>query len=122
ELISEAEVRAARPDLGVLAELPVRGLIISAAAEERTNADFVSRFFAPASGIPEDYVTGSAHCALAPYWFRWFGRDELVGYQASPRGGFVHVARRSGDRVALTGTAITVAEGTLTRIATESTD
>lgn len=121
ELISEADLRAATPDLDALAALPVRGLIISAAADAGTDADFVSRFFAPASGIPEDAVTGSAHCALAPYWFRWFGRDELVGYQASERGGYVRVARRGDDRIALTGKAITICEGTLTRTATRTT-
>lgn len=115
ELVSETDLRAATPDLDALAALPVRGLILSAAADAGTEADFVSRFFAPASGIAEDAVTGSAHCALAPYWFRWFGREELVGFQASDRGGYIRVARRGEDRVALTGKAITICEGTLTR-------
>lgn len=121
ELISETEVRAATPDLDALATLPVRGLILSAAADADSEADFVSRFFAPASGIPEDAVTGSAHCALAPYWFRWFGRDELVGFQASTRGGYVRVARRGTDRVALSGRAITICEGTLAPPAARTT-
>lgn len=115
ELASEDHVRSARPDLDALAGLPVRGLIITAAADEATDADFVSRFFAPSAGIAEDAVTGSAHCALAPYWFRRFGRDELVAYQASTRGGYLRVARRGDDRIALTGTACIIAEGTLGR-------
>ena len=74
--------------------------------------DFVSRFFAPASGIPEDPVTGSAHTSLAPYWAERLGRDELVGYQASARGGVVQVVP-SGDRVYLKGQAVTVLDGEL---------
>ena len=74
--------------------------------------DFVSRFFAPGSGIPEDPVTGSAHTALTPYWSERLGRDDLVGYQASARGGVVRVSS-SGDRVYLKGRAITVLDGEL---------
>ena len=74
--------------------------------------DFVSRFFAPGSGIPEDPVTGSAHTALAPYWAERLGRDDLVGYQASPRGGVVRVTS-AGDRVYLKGQGITVLDGEL---------
>ncbi len=74
--------------------------------------DFVSRFFAPAIGIAEDPVTGSAHTALAPYWRASIGRDRMTGYQASPRGGMVR-AEIAGDRVRLTGRAVTVLDGTL---------
>jgi predicted PhzF superfamily epimerase YddE/YHI9 len=70
-------------------------------------ADFVSRFFAPAVGVPEDPVTGSAHCCLSPYWTERLGRETLTGYQASARGGIVRV-RLVGDRVILGGQAVTV--------------
>ncbi|WP_020666944.1 PhzF family phenazine biosynthesis protein [Amycolatopsis nigrescens] len=110
ELGTEEELRAAAPDLAALAALPVRGLILTAPGRE---ADFVSRFFAPVSGIPEDSVTGSAHCALAPYWFDRLGRTELTGYQASARGGYVRVTVAGPGRIGLTGRARTVVEGTL---------
>ena len=74
--------------------------------------DFVSRFFAPGYGIPEDPVTGSAHTALAPYWSDRLGRASLTGLQASARTGLVHTAVH-GDRVHLTGHAVTVLDGTL---------
>jgi predicted PhzF superfamily epimerase YddE/YHI9 len=74
--------------------------------------DFVSRFFAPGSGIDEDPVTGSAHCALGPFWSARLGQRELTGYQASPRGGVVKV-RVAGDRVGLAGQAVTVLRGEL---------
>ena len=72
----------------------------------------MSRFFGPAAGIDEDPVTGSAHCALAPYWHRRLGRDEMMGFQASARGGEVRV-RPSGERVLLAGKAVTVLRGEL---------
>ena len=74
--------------------------------------DFVSRFFAPAAGIPEDPVTGSAHTALAPYWSQRLGRDNLTGLQASARTGLIRTTVH-GDRVHLTGHAVTVLDGTL---------
>jgi PhzF family phenazine biosynthesis protein len=74
--------------------------------------DFISRFFAPAFGIDEDPVTGSAHCALGPYWGAKLGKDEIVGYQASPRGGTIAIKLR-GDRVALVGRAVTILRGTI---------
>jgi predicted PhzF superfamily epimerase YddE/YHI9 len=111
EVDGEAAVRALAPDLGVLARLPVRGVIVTGRAES-AGQDFVSRFFAPAAGVPEDPVTGSAHCALTPYWAAKLGRSELVGYQASPRGGIVRV-RITGDRVQLGGHAVTVMRGEL---------
>ncbi|MEP6571885.1 MAG: PhzF family phenazine biosynthesis protein [Gemmatimonadota bacterium] len=107
ELESEAAVRSLKPDLGSIAQLPVRGVIVTARAEQGSDVDFVSRFFAPAVGVPEDPVTGSAHCCLSPYWTGKLGRDSLTGYQASPRGGIVRV-RLAGDRVMLGGQAVTV--------------
>ena len=108
---SEAILRGLAPDLGLLARLPVRGVIVTARSSG-AEQDFVSRFFAPAAGVPEDPVTGSAHCALAPYWGAKLGRSELLGYQASARGGFVRV-RLAGDRVLLGGHAVTVMRGEL---------
>ena len=86
-------------------------MIVTAASDER-DVDFVSRFFGPQSGVAEDPVTGSAHCALAPYWAARLGRNPLVGYQASARGGTVRV-RMAGARVELTGGAVTVLRGEL---------
>ena len=89
----------------------VRGVIVTSRAVTQ-GYDFVSRFFAPGSGIPEDPVTGSAHCALGPYWSERLGKTEFVAYQASARGGVVRV-RVVGDRVKLGGQAVTVLRGTL---------
>ncbi len=111
-LPAEADVRALAPDMSRLAQLDTRGVIVTAAAAT-DGYDFVSRFFAPAFGVPEDPVTGSAHCCLGPFWQQRLGRDELVGYQASARGGVVHV-RLAGDRVLLGGQAVTVMRGELT--------
>jgi PhzF family phenazine biosynthesis protein len=107
-------VRSLEPDFTALGRIPARGVIVTAAAEERADVghDFVSRFFAPSVGIDEDPVTGSAHCALAPYWSEKLGRAELVGWQASARGGIVRT-RVDGDRVALGGRAVTVWKGEL---------
>ena len=109
---TEDEVTGLRPDPGQLVSATIRGVIVTAPAA-RAGADFVSRFFAPAVGIPEDPVTGSAHCTLAPYWCERLGRTELTGFQASPRGGTVRV-RVAGDRVMLSGQALTVLAGELT--------
>lgn len=107
----ESCVRGLRPDLAALAALPVRGVIVTAAAVPGGGGfDFVSRFFAPGVGVPEDPVTGSAHCALAPYWGAILGRTEMRGWQASARGGEVRVVWR-GDRVELAGQAVTVSAG-----------
>jgi len=113
---SAAEVRSAQPDLAALRRLPVRGLIITAPGPAGTGpdgagaADFVSRFFAPATGIDEDAVTGSAHCALAPYWIGRLGRQPLLGHQLSARGGVLQVAL-DGDSVLLAGPALVLSEG-----------
>ncbi len=109
ELDDERTVISLNPDLRLLAKLPVRGVIVTAASAA-PGRDFISRFFAPAAGVPEDPVTGSAHCALAPFWSERLGRTELVGYQASTRGGIVRV-RLAGDRVFLGGHAVTVVRG-----------
>ncbi len=106
ELPSEQVVRELEPDFIVVEHAAARGIIVTARAST-DDYDFVSRFFAPQSGVAEDPVTGSSHCCLAPYWARRLGRDELVGYQASPRGGTVRV-RLEGSRVILGGQAVTV--------------
>jgi predicted PhzF superfamily epimerase YddE/YHI9 len=116
ELASEAVVRGLRPDLPGIGRLVQRGVVVTARAESAdAGYDFVSRFFAPAVGIPEDPVTGSAHTALGPYWSGRLGRDNLTGLQASARTGLVRTTVR-GDRVDLTGRAITVVDGTLHHI------
>ncbi|MFF7212778.1 PhzF family phenazine biosynthesis protein [Streptomyces sp. NPDC008238] len=115
ELVDEKTVRALAPDITAVAALPSkRGLIVTAAAESpaTTGYDFVSRGFFPAVGIDEDPVTGSAHTALAPFWSRRLGRDELTGLQASARSGLVRTVL-SGDRVRLSGRAVTVIDGEL---------
>ncbi|WP_329520154.1 PhzF family phenazine biosynthesis protein [Spirillospora sp. NBC_01491] len=115
EVAGEAAVRDLAPDIAALGRIEARGIIVTAAAAPGEAHDFVSRFFAAGVllGDGEDPVTGSAHCALAPFWSERFGRDALVGYQASARGGYVRTALR-GDRVILSGTAVIVLDGTLT--------
>jgi|SRR5579884_4100458 PhzF family phenazine biosynthesis protein len=110
ELQDEKTLRAIQPNHALLRQMPVRGVIVTARGSGVY--DFVSRFFAPGSGIDEDPVTGSAHCALAPYWAARLGKTEMTGYQASPRGGVVRV-RVEGDRVQLGGQAVTVLRGDL---------
>ncbi|MGW3353457.1 PhzF family phenazine biosynthesis protein [Nonomuraea rubra] len=109
ELESEETVSGLTPDIAALNTVDARGIIVTAPGSE---TDFVSRFFAPRVGVPEDPVTGSAHCALAPYWSARFGRPSLVGAQLSARGGLVHVTH-AGDRVHLAGRAVTMMSGTL---------
>jgi PhzF family phenazine biosynthesis protein len=112
EVASEDIVRGLDPDHAKLRKIAVRGVIVTSRAASTTAADFVSRFFAPGSGVDEDPVTGSAHCCLAPYWAAKLGKQELTGFQASQRGGYVRV-RVSGDRVKLGGKAVTVVRGVL---------
>jgi predicted PhzF superfamily epimerase YddE/YHI9 len=143
EVADEAVVRALAPDLGRLAAVETRGVIVTApaasgdagsaasgdaapaasgdagsaasgdaASAASGDADFVSRFFAPRAGIPEDFVTGSAHCGLGPYWSARLGRIALVGRQLSARGGLVRV-EVAGDRVRLSGRAVTLGTFTL---------
>ena len=111
ELETASKVRSLNPDFERLRRLPARGVIVTARSDDE-QFDFVSRFFAPAAGVNEDPVTGSAHCALAPYWSDRFKRQELVGYQASARGGIVRV-RVAGERVLMRGKAVTVLRGEL---------
>jgi len=111
ELESEAAVRALRPDFNLMRAQVSKGLIVTARAAA-AGLDFVSRYFATWAGIDEDPVTGGAHCALAPFWAARLGRAELLGYQASARGGYVRV-KLQGDRVVLGGQAVTVARGSL---------
>jgi PhzF family phenazine biosynthesis protein len=106
EVDSEETVRALSPDHSTLRKIPVRGVIVTARSTGG-EFDFVSRFFAPGSGIDEDPVTGSAHVALGPYWAGRLGKNELVAFQASARGGVVRV-KLQGDRVLLGGQAVTV--------------
>ncbi len=111
EVDREETVRSLSPSFAKLKEHRVRGVAVTARSEG-SDFDFISRFFAPGAGIDEDPVTGSAHCALAPYWAGKLSRDEVVGYQASARGGIVHCCV-AGDRVRLGGEAITVIRGEL---------
>jgi PhzF family phenazine biosynthesis protein len=105
------EVRRLEPDFGLVARIKARGVIVTARSDT-PDVDFVSRFFAPQSGVAEDPVTGSAHCCLAPYWRAQLGKDEMIGRQVSKRGGLVSV-RCVGNRVILGGRAVTVVEGVL---------
>jgi PhzF family phenazine biosynthesis protein len=111
EIDSEEKLRLLAPDHSTLRKLPVRGIIVTARAATH-GFDFVSRFFAPGSGIDEDPVTGSAHTALGPYWATLLGKSEFTAFQASARGGVVRV-RVAGDRVLLGGQAVTVMTGEL---------
>ena len=111
EVGTEDEVREVAPDFGLLAKVPCRGVMVTSLASTG-RFDFVSRFFAPGTGVNEDPVTGSAHCTLGPYWQSRLGKSEFVAYQASRRGGEVRV-RVDGDRVLLGGQAVTVLRGTL---------
>ena len=111
EVESEEDLRALHPDFGLLETVEARGVIVTSRAAAR-EFDFVSRFFAPQSGVNEDPVTGSAHCCLGPFWKDRLGKSEFVAYQASERGGVVRV-RLDGDRVLLGGQAVTVLRGEL---------
>ncbi|MFZ5653733.1 MAG: PhzF family phenazine biosynthesis protein [Pseudomonadota bacterium] len=110
-LADAGQVRELAPDLDALAALDANGVIATAAGDP-PEYDFISRFFAPRLGIPEDPVTGAAHCALAPYWCERLGRTRLTGFQASRRGGVVGV-ELAGERVRLSGPAVTVHSGVL---------
>ncbi|MGE0377198.1 MAG: PhzF family phenazine biosynthesis protein [Planctomycetaceae bacterium] len=110
-LDAESAVRAVRPDFRRLSSVETRGVIVTAPSDDE-RFDFVSRFFAPALGIDEDPVCGSAHCSLGPFWVERLGKSHLTGFQASTRGGIIHV-RPNGDRVILGGQAVTVLRGEL---------
>lgn len=111
EVGSEREVRELKPDFEKLKSLPAHAIIVTSVADT-DGYDFVSRCFAPNVGIDEDPVTGSAHCCLGPFWSERFGKDELVAYQASERGGTLRT-RVEGDRVFLGGRAVTILRGVL---------
>jgi len=113
ELSSEQEVEALQPDFGALKNSAARVVIVTSRANEK-EYDFVSRFFAPAIGIDEDPVTGSAHCYLAPYWETRLGKRRMLGRQVSPRGGWVGCEHR-GERVMLWGEAVTVFQAELAK-------
>ena len=114
---SEDVVRGLQPDMGRLAELqlsngsPVRGTMVTSLTKD-PNLDFVSRYFAPAAGVNEDPVTGSAHCCLGPYWASELGKTELTAFQASKRGGIVHIVVGE-ERVTIGGFAVTTLRGHL---------
>jgi PhzF family phenazine biosynthesis protein len=112
EVATEAEVRQLQPDYAMLRRVRARGVIVTSRASMQ-GYDFVSRFFAPQSGVDEDPVTGSAHSALAHHWATRLGRTSMMAYQASARGGSVRVTL-DGDRVQLGGQAVTVLRGELT--------
>lgn len=111
ELPSEDYVRSLQPDFGMMRLLPAQGVIVTAPAAT-AEIDFVSRYFAPAVGINEDPVTGSAHCALAPYWHTKLGKTTFRAQQVSARGGFLKV-QLQGDRVLISGQAVTIFQGRL---------
>lgn len=111
EFDSAEIVRKMTPNFSLLNDVTGRGFIVTSPSD-MDHYDFISRFFAPAAGVNEDPVTGSAHCCLGPYWAKKLGKDELIGYQASKRGGVVKV-RVGDERVYLCGQAITVMRATL---------
>jgi predicted PhzF superfamily epimerase YddE/YHI9 len=111
ELGDQEAVLAVAPDFRALGRIDARGIAVTARAASHEH-DFVSRFFAPAYGIDEDPVTGSAHCCLGPYWAAKLGKEEVTGRQASARGGTVRVTPRGG-RVILSGQAVRVMKGEL---------
>lgn len=112
ELDSADALRELVPDLRTLAELPGRGVIVTARGDE-PGIDYVCRVFGPKAGIPEDPVTGSAQCALGPYWAPKLGKTDLHGYQASRRGGHLYVSMENADRVLISGRAVTTSAGEL---------
>jgi PhzF family phenazine biosynthesis protein len=112
EVENEEILLSLNPDYRTIRQIPVRGIIVTCRAGEDKDYDFASRFFAPAAGVDEDPVTGSAHCCLAPYWAEKLGRSSLTGFQASARGGMVKMTL-VGNRVLLGGQAVTVMEGKL---------
>jgi len=111
QLESEEEVLSLQPDFSALAKIKARGVMVTTESDQ-SEYDFISRFFAPASGINEDPVTGSAHCSLAPFWAQRLGKKDLRAFQASRRGGELSV-KLQGERVLLAGKAITVFGGEL---------
>ncbi|WP_416669257.1 PhzF family phenazine biosynthesis protein [Egbenema bharatensis] len=113
EVKSEDIVRQIQPDFHLMSQLPVANTIVTSIANPDSEFDFISRFFAPGLGIPEDPVTGAAHCQLAPYWRDRLKKDAFLAYQASPRGGVLKVQYDGCGRVYLSGQAVTVLKGQL---------
>jgi PhzF family phenazine biosynthesis protein len=111
ELSTPKILRSLHPDFAAIARLPYRGLVVTSISDD-SHYDFISRFFAPAVGINEDPVTGSAHCALAPYWSAKFNKTDMLAHQSSPRGGTMRV-QLQGPRVKLAGQAVTIYDATL---------
>ncbi|MBU2703732.1 PhzF family phenazine biosynthesis protein [Sporomusaceae bacterium BoRhaA] len=111
EVASEDEVKKVVPNFVQLLQVSCRGVIVTALSYS-DEYDFISRFFAPAVGVNEDPVTGSAHCRLTPYWQAKLGKNEFTAYQASKRGGFLKLAMK-GDRVCISGKAVTILKGEL---------
>ncbi len=111
EVSSDIVLQHLKPNMSLLKEIETRGIIVTAKSSS-PKYDFISRFFAPAAGIDEDPVTGSAHCCLAPYWAKKLEKNEFNAYQASERGGELHV-KLDGDRVYLSGKAVTILDGRL---------
>jgi PhzF family phenazine biosynthesis protein len=109
-LDSETTVKAVQPDFFALERVACRGIIITARGDR---SDFVSRFFAPRVGIPEDPVTGSAHCVLTPYWAGVLHKNDLHAFQVSKRGGELF-CKHAGERVKISGRAVLYMEGTIT--------
>ena len=109
-LSSEDFVREVSPDFNALEQIACRGIIITARGDR---SDFVSRFFAPGLGVPEDPVTGSAHCVLIPYWAEVLGKNDLHAFQVSKRGGELF-CNQAGERVTISGKAVLYLEGTIT--------
>jgi predicted PhzF superfamily epimerase YddE/YHI9 len=112
EVATEEEVQDLKPDFSALSTIPMRGVIVTSSSK-CGDYDFVSRFFAPSVGVPEDPVTGSAHCCLYPFWQKRMQKTEFLAYQASARGGFLRVKAGDKGRVIIGGQAITVWNGTL---------
>ncbi len=112
EIQSEQALKGLQPDFAEVAKLPVHGIIATAEADSE-EIDFVSRYFAPAVGINEDPVTGSAHSSLAPYWQARLSKDTMVARQVSARGGVLRVTCEANERISICGQAVTVMKGTL---------
>lgn len=113
EVESADVVRQMQPNFQLLKTLPVDGVIVTSATNPGSKYDFISRFFAPALGIDEDPVTGASHCCLAPFWRDRLGKNTFLAYQASSRGGVVKLYYDGGDRVLLSGQAVTILQGEL---------
>ena len=111
EIATPEQVKQLQPNFSLIKQLPVSNVIVTSKAQDNSQYDFVSRFFAPGLGIDEDPVTGAAHCCLAPYWRDRLHQDQFLAYQASARGGVLKINYDGGERVYLQGQAVTVMRG-----------